>query len=326
MHVGQAVELREVRHRDRHLHHALGIDAVLGAQNLQHVQLLVRVQGLEDAKRPVFHLGELLFLRLAHDATHGEHAERGVARLVLFHTAEHLRQQRIARLGAHEIHDPDRHALKQRLHAEGLLVRGLGFEQTIEQDLQRGIDRVDHSHLALQELGDHLDVPRLVRDLARGVPFLVHLRARVGQLATQLKRGLLAMQELRERVGELIEGRGLLRRLVLPHELADLRHHRRFGTHHPRVVGDGDRPVEVRLGVPLIDFPLVVELAQLGDLAPVVPLPVQGERDCDVDLLAQTLDLGLVHELDHLELAEPLAMLLHQLFHTEPPRGRGARP
>src|SRR5690606_27381611 len=135
------------------------------------------------------------------------------------------------------------------------------------------------------------------------------------------ERRLLAVQQLGEQVGQLVEGGGLLGGLVLAHQLADLGQHRGLGLHHPVVLRDRDRPVEVALGVPLAELALLVERAQLLDLGAVLPGPVQRERSRDVGLRAQALDLGLVDELDHLEAAEALAMLLHELFHHRSPRG-----
>src|SRR5690606_29503440 len=85
------------------------------------------------------------------------------------------------------------------------------------------------------------------------------------------------------------------------------------------------RPVEIALGVPLVDLALLVEVAQLLDLGAVLPGPVQRERSGDVGARAQARDLVDVDELDHLELAEALAVFLHELLHREISyeRGRG---
>jgi hypothetical protein len=68
--------------------------------------------------------------------------------------------------------------------------------------------------------------------------------------------------------------------------------------------GNGMRPVDVLLGVPLALLPALVERAQLLDLAAVLPRPVELERDVDVELLAQSGDLGLVDEVDDFEVAD----------------------
>ena len=73
----------------------------------------------------------------------------------------------------------------------------------------------------------------------------------------------------------------------------------------------GSRPVEVGLRVPLVDLALLVEVAQLGHLAAVLPGPVQcraGRRGSVCRASAR--ELLLVDELDHLEVAEPLAVFL----------------
>ena len=61
VHVGEAVQVREVRHRGEHAHGVVRVDIVLGTEHVQHVELLVRIQGLEDLEGPILHRVHLVF-------------------------------------------------------------------------------------------------------------------------------------------------------------------------------------------------------------------------------------------------------------------------
>ncbi len=216
-----------------------------------------------------------------------------------------------------DVEDADRDALEEALHAERLQLPRRRREQLVEQDLDGRRDRVEHAHLAREELRDHLDVADLVDHLRAGVPLLVHRRARVGQLAAELQGGLLAVQELRHRVRELV-ARGVAagRRRRRPCSCEHAGEERGvLAREEPLIARERDRPVDVGLGVPLALLAALVELAQLFDLAAVLPGPVQRQRNVDVNALAQAGDLLFVDVLDDLEVLDHAALLGHQFFH-----------
>jgi hypothetical protein len=94
--------------------------------------------------------------------------------------------------------------------------------------------------------------------------------------------------------------------------------------HEPLFAGQRRRPVNVVLRVPLALLPALVERAQLFDLAAVLPRPVELERHVDVDLPAETRDLGLVDEVDDLEIADVAALFGKDPVHQELLTVRGA--
>ena len=112
-----------------------------------------------------------------------ENAERGVARLVdCTRRMMSLSNGFVVAL-AYGVEDADGHALEERLHAERLHLPRRRFQQHVEQDLQRRVDRVERAHLALQELREDLDVAHLVDHLGAGEELRIHGRARIGELA-----------------------------------------------------------------------------------------------------------------------------------------------
>src|SRR5262249_49098873 len=157
-----------------------------------------------------------------------------------------------------------------------------------------------------------------------GVPLRVHGGTAVDELAAELERRLLAVQELGDQVRELVPG-GLAARRLVGANLGEHARQQRGADlrHEPLVPGQRGGPVEILLRVPLAALAALVESAQLLDLAAVLPGPVQLERHVDVELLAQPLDLGLVDELDHLEVADRAAIVLENHLHQRVPPDPG---
>ena len=287
MHVDLAVQVLPVRQTVNDADARLRVEAILGREVVQHVELLVRVQRLQHLEGELLELDHLLRRRVLDETAHREDAERRVARLVELDAAEHLLEERVRRQLLDDVEDADGDALEQALHAERLQLPRARLEQLVEEDLDRRADRVEDAHLAGQELRDHLDVAHLVDHLRAGVPLLVHRRAGVGELTAELERRLLAVEELRHRVRELVPRR-LAAGVVVG---ADRSEHagqerRALFWQEPFLARHRRRPVEVGLGVPLRALAALVELAQLAHLAAVLPGPVQVQRDVDVNVPA----------------------------------------
>ena len=118
------------------------------------------------------------------------------------------------------------------------------------------------------------------------------------------------MQELGEQVGELVPRRLAAGLLVDAHggENRGQQQRARLG-HEPLVARKRQRPIDIRLGIPLAFLAPFVEVAQLFHLAAVLPAPVKIERHVDIEATTQRGDRRVVDEVDYLEIAEDLTLI-----------------
>ena len=155
------------------------VDAgLLPALEQRHEEpLLIAVvdHGPGRLEREVLELLALGRAQLGHAALDVLHAVRVVARLVARDVGEELLQQRLFGEDAHLAEAVEREPLDDDLHADELLQPVAGLERGVENRLERRGDRPQAVEL-LDVAREHLDVPRLVHGLRRGVELGVGVR------------------------------------------------------------------------------------------------------------------------------------------------------
>ena len=101
------------------------------------------------------------------------------------------------------LEDADRDALQEDLHADDLLTVVVGLEEPVDELLQGPIHGRIRAEL-LEVAAEHLDVARLVDDLAGEAELGLDLGHHVEELGAEGERRLLAEKQLRERERPLL--------------------------------------------------------------------------------------------------------------------------
>src|SRR5207302_901956 len=95
-----------------------------------------------------------------------DHAKPRVAGLVAQHEGDQIAQQRIGTVVLKTLEEADGDAFEKDLHTDDLLAVVIGFEQAMDQLLERRIEWRVEAEL-VEVAAEHLDVARLVDDLSR---------------------------------------------------------------------------------------------------------------------------------------------------------------
>ena len=178
-------DLREQRGLERvvahpaHAEQELGDRAPVDAHRLPHA---MHHQAVAHPQRRLER--ELLPLAQLRGAEPGvvllerQHAERDVPGLVGHHVAQELLQERLLGDLVHEPEGGERQALDHDLHAHVRHVPARVADDVVDEQLQRGVDRVVAVELRVEVAREDLDVTGFVHDLGRRVVLGVDPRRR----------------------------------------------------------------------------------------------------------------------------------------------------